>query len=135
MENEKSRVYFADLRAGVKRNLFDKLDALMERVNLNRRFSKGRLIAIKLHFGEKGNTSYIRPNFVRRVVERVKETGAKPFLTDANTLYVGQRGESVSHLITAIENGFDYAVAGGPVIIADGLGGGAAHKKQIAGGE
>ena len=43
-------------------------------------------------------------------MDRIKETGAKPFLTDANTLY-GQR-ESVSHLITAIENGFDYAVAG-----------------------
>lgn len=133
MENAKSRVYFADLRAGVKRNLFDKLDALMERVDLKRKFSKGQLIAIKLHFGEKGNTSYIRPNFVRRVVERVKETGAKPFLTDANTLYVGQRGESVSHLVTARENGFDYAVAGAPLIIADGLRGESAHKMQIEG--
>ncbi|MDO8444521.1 MAG: DUF362 domain-containing protein [Deltaproteobacteria bacterium] len=133
MENAKSRVYFADLRAGVKRNLFDKLDVLMERVDLKRKFSKGQLIAIKLHFGEKGNTSYIRPNFVRRVVERVKETGAKPFLTDANTLYVGQRGESVSHLITAIENGFDYAVAGAPLIIADGLRGESARKIQIEG--
>ncbi len=133
MENEKSRVYFADLRAGVKRNLFDKLDVLMERVDLKHKFSKGQLIAIKLHFGEKGNTSYIRPNFVRRVVERLKETGAKPFLTDANTLYVGQRGESVSHLITAIENGLDYAVAGAPLIIADGLRGESAHKIQIEG--
>lgn len=134
MENTiKSKVYLADMRASIKRNLFDKLDALMERVDLKRKFSKGQLIAIKLHFGEKGNTSYIRPNFVRRVVERVKDTGAKPFLTDANTLYVGQRGESVSHLITAIENGFDFAVAGAPLIIADGLRGESATKVKIYG--
>mgnify|MGYP001591650705 FL=1 len=129
----KSNVYFADMRTSVKRNLFDKLDALLARVELKERFSKGQLVAVKLHFGEKGNTSYIRPNFVRRVVDRIKETGAKPFLTDANTLYVGQRGESVSHLITAIENGFDYAVAGAPLIIADGLRGESAHKVKING--
>lgn len=131
--DKKSKVYFADMRAGVKRNLFDKLDALLVRVGLNDRFSKGQLVALKLHFGEKGNTSFIRPNFVRRVVDRVKETGAKPFLTDANTLYVGHRAESVSHLVTAIENGFDYAVAGAPLIIADGLKGESASKVKVDG--
>src|SRR4030065_119538 len=129
----KSKVYFADMRANVKRNLFDKVDALLVRVELKERFSKGQLVAIKLHFGEKGNTSYIRPNFARLIVERIKETGARPFLTDANTLYVGQGGESVSHLITAIENGFDDAVAGAPLIIADGLRGESAHKVKING--
>ena len=63
-----SRVFFSDIRANVKRSLFDKLDALIARVELKERFSKGRLIAVKLHFGEKGNTSFIRPNFVRRVM-------------------------------------------------------------------
>lgn len=129
----KSKVYFADMRANVKRNLLDKLDALLVRVELKERFSKGQIVAVKLHFGEKGNTSYIRPNFVRLAVDRIKETGARPFLTDANTLYVGERGESVSHLITAIENGFDYAVAGAPLIIADGLRGESAHKVKING--
>jgi uncharacterized Fe-S center protein len=128
-----SKVYFADLRAGIKRNLLDKLDTLLAMVEMRERFSKGQLVAVKLHFGEKGNTSYIRPNFARRVVERVKESGARPFLTDANTLYVGQRGESVSHLITAIENGFDYAVAGAPLIIADGLRGESARQVKIEG--
>ncbi len=118
---EKSKVYFTDLRAEMKRNLLDKLDTLLDRVNLTGRFRKGQLVAVKLHFGEKGNTSYIPPVFVRRVVDRIRETGAEPFLTDTNTLYVGTRGNSVAHLRTAIENGFDYAVAGAPIIIADGL--------------
>jgi uncharacterized Fe-S center protein len=79
------------------------------------------LVAIKLHFGEKGNTAFIRPNFVRHIAERVKALGAYPFLTDSNTLYTGTRSDSVSHLNTAIENGFAYSVVNTPIIIADGL--------------
>lgn len=118
---DKSTVYFTDLRAGMKRNLLDKLDTLLESVDIAGRFRKGHLVAVKLHFGEKGNTAYIPPVFVRRVVDRIRETGAEPFLTDTNTLYTGARTNSVVHLRTAIENGFDFAVAGAPLIIADGL--------------
>ena len=45
-------------------------------------------------------------------------------MTDANTLYVGSRSDSVAHLTTAIRNGFAYAVVDAPMIIADGLRGG-----------
>lgn len=121
MSKNISTVYFADLRADMKRNLFDKLDSLITNLGLEGRFSKGSLIAVKLHFGEKGNTAYIPPVFVRKVVDRIKDTGAEPFLTDTNTLYVGTRANSVSHLRTAIENGFTYAVVGAPIVIADGL--------------
>jgi len=132
-EENKSTVYFTDLRADMKRNLLDKLDSLLDSVGLEGRFKRGHLVAIKLHFGEKGNTAYIPPVFVRRVVERIRETGAEPFLTDTNTLYMGTRGNSVSHLRTAIENGFDYAVAGAPLIIADGLRGESGVDVKVAG--
>lgn len=121
MSKKPSVVYFADLRANSRRNLLDKIDSLIESVGVKEKFSKGHLAAIKLHFGEKGNTSYISPVFVRRVVDRIKETGALPFLTDTNTLYVGTRGNSVNHLKTAIENGFGFEVTNAPLIIADGL--------------
>ncbi|MBI5234608.1 MAG: DUF362 domain-containing protein [Deltaproteobacteria bacterium] len=128
-----SRVYFADMRTTVKKNLFDKIELLLERVGTAERFRKGELVAIKLHFGEKGNASYIRPVFVRCVVDMIKKTGAMPFLTDTNTLYVGTRSNSVSHLRTAIENGFDYAVTNAPLIIADGLRGEAKERIGIDG--
>ena len=99
----------------------DKLSDLMNQVGLAESQKKGGLTAIKLHFGEKGNTAFIRPVYVRPFVEAIKAAGAKPFITDCNTLYVGTRSESVSHLITATENGFAYSVAGAPLIIADGL--------------
>jgi len=58
---------------------------------------------------------------VRQVVDKVKECGGLPFLTDTNTLYHGSRSNAVDHITTAVLHGFDYAVAGAPVIIADGL--------------
>ena len=79
--------------------------------------------AVKLHFGERGNDGYISPVYIRQVVEKIKECGALPFLTDTNTLYLGSRSNAVDHITTAILHGFDYAVTGAPIIIADGLSG------------
>lgn len=116
-----SKVYFADLRSTPQRSFLDKLDTLMQKADLAGRMKPGGLTAIKLHFGEKGNTAYVRPVLVRRFVDAVKAAGAKPFLTDSNTLYVGTRSDSVGHLTTAVENGFAYSVVGAPLIIGDGL--------------
>ncbi|MBW2109390.1 MAG: DUF362 domain-containing protein [Deltaproteobacteria bacterium] len=117
----KSPVYFADLRAKPNRNLLSKVQALLDAVGISDKIQKRALVAVKLHFGEAGNTAYVRPIFIRQVVDRIKELGGRPFLTDANTLYVGSRSDSVGHLNTAIQNGFSYAVVGAPLIIADGL--------------
>lgn len=119
-----SKVYFSDLRTSPKENLPSKLARLMASAGLDEIVASRGLIAIKVHFGEKGNTAFIRPVFIRRIVDQVKELGASPFLTDTNTLYGGTRGNSVAHLKTAIENGFAYSVVNAPIIIADGLRGG-----------
>ena len=116
-----SRVYFSDMRTSVKENLFTKLTRLLDSAGISEVVRSRALVAIKVHFGEKGNTAFIRPIFLRQVVEKVRELGGNPFLTDSNTLYAGTRSDSVTHIITAIENGFAYSVVGAPVIIADGL--------------
>ena len=116
-----SKVYFADMRAGHKENLFDKLARLLTLAGLERSVAADDLTAVKIHFGEKGNHAFIRPIFARRVVEEIKRLGARPFLTDSSTLYPGERKEAVSALTCAIENGFGYACAGAPLIISDGL--------------
>jgi hypothetical protein len=126
-----SQVFYADLRVTPRKNLFSKLDSLLERVDLRSKIKKNHLVAIKLHFGEKGNTAYIRPIFVRKIVDKVKESQGRPFLTDTSTLYIGNRAEAVSHLTTAIENGFAYAVAGAPLIIADGIRGNTGREVNI----
>lgn len=126
-------VHYADLRTSPRQNLLDKVEALLHRAGLPGRVIRGDLVAVKLHFGEKGNTAFLRPVFVRRVVEVLKSLGAKPFVTDANTLYVGTRSDAASHLETAIQNGFDFAVIGAPLVIADGLRGNSAVRVPIRG--
>ena len=124
----KSTVYFADLSASFKENLVDKLGRLVEVAGLNDVVAKRDVTAIKLHFGELGNTAYIRPVFFRKIVDMVKAGGAIPFLTDANTLYAGSRSDAPTHLETAIQNGFAYSVVRAPLVIADGLRG----KSEVA---
>ncbi|SHJ45081.1 hypothetical protein SAMN02745165_02417 [Malonomonas rubra DSM 5091] len=126
-------VWFADLRAGSRENLFVKLRRLLEAAGLQELVAEGDLSAIKLHFGEKGGHAYVRPVFIREIVERVKAAGGKPFLTDSNTLYPGQRKEAVSALACGIQNGFAYAVVDAPLIMSDGLRGSSAKRVPISG--
>ncbi|MCK8824944.1 DUF362 domain-containing protein [Fuchsiella alkaliacetigena] len=119
-----SEVYFADMKAEAKENnLINKLTKLFKKASFEQLIAEDDLVGIKLHFGEEGNTGFIRPVFVRRLVQEIKKAQGKPFLTDANTLYSGARANSVDHLNTAIANGFSYATVEAPLIIADGLNG------------
>ena len=101
-----------------------KINRLFDSAGFGGTICKNGLTAIKLHFGELGNDSYISPVFVRQVVDKVRSYGGKPFVTDSNTLYLGSRSNAADHIETAILHGFDYSVVGAPVIIADGLSGG-----------
>jgi hypothetical protein len=127
------QVFFADMRAGMRENLHSKLERLADQAGLSEIVNPDDLVAIKLHFGEKGGHAYIRPTFVRSIVEQVKGTGGKPFLTDSSTLYPGERKEAVSALTCAIENGFAYAVVGAPLIMSDGLRGHSARRVAVPG--
>ena len=128
-----SKVYFSDLRTSLNRNIYDKIEDLLNRTKIDTRVKQNDLVAVKLHFGEYGNTAYLRPVFARTVVDRIKKAGGKPFLTDTNTLYKGSRSDSVSHLLTALLNGFDYSCVGAPLIIAGGLRGSKGEKVPIDG--
>jgi uncharacterized protein len=120
-ETMTSLVHFIDFRTTIKENILSKLNRLLVTSGINDRIKKRDLVAVKLHFGELGNTAFIRPVYIRQIVQSIKSVGAFPFLTDANTLYAGTRGDSVHHLTTAIQNGFSYSVVDAPLIIADGL--------------
>jgi len=132
-EKMAAQVYFTDMRAGLRENLHTKLERLVKQAGLAEAIKPGELVAIKMHFGEKGGHAYIRPTFVRRIVDQVKGLGGKPFLTDSNTLYPGERKEAVSSLTCAIENGFAYAVVNAPLIMSDGLRGHSARRVPVTG--
>ena len=118
---EKAKVYFTDMRCRPGVNLQQKLEKLMRKAGVEQIDFEDKFAAIKIHFGEPGNLSYLRPNFAKTVADVVKSLGGKPFLTDCNTLYVGRRKNALDHMEAAYENGYSPFSTGCHVIIADGL--------------
>ena len=130
-----SKVYFTDMRALPGTNLPDKLKKLIKKAGIGEIDFNKKMTAIKIHFGEPGNLSFLRPNYAKAVADVVKELGGRPFLTDCNTLYVGRRKDALEHLSTAYENGFNILSTGCHIIIGDGLKGTDDVSVPVRGGE
>ena len=116
-----SEVFFVNTRCKPHRGMVEKLRELAEKAGLSEVVGRRDLVAIKTHFGEAGSTAFVPVVYLRRMVSSVKELGAKPFVTDAGTLYVGSRSTAYNHLLTAAAHGFTQETLGAPIIIADGL--------------
>lgn len=132
---EKAKVYYTDFRAKIGEGLPTKLKRLIKAVGIGDIDMDGKFVAVKMHFGELGNLSFLRPNYARAVVDVVKEFGGVPFLTDCNTLYPGSRKNAIEHLYCAWENGFTPMTVGCPIIIGDGLKGTDDIEVPVEGGE
>lgn len=133
---EKSKVYFTDFHTvAYGDGTAVKLKNLIKAAGIGNIDMDGKFVAIKMHFGEQGNLSFLRPNYARAVVDVVKELGGKPFLTDCNTMYPGSRKNALEHLYCAWENGFTPLTVGCPVIIGDGLKGTDDVAVPVKGGE
>lgn len=117
----KSKVYFTNMWVSDEENQQAKLARLVRAAGLPGLDLDKKFVAIKIHFGEMGNLAYLRPNYARTVVDLVREAKGKPFLTDSNTLYVGQRKNALDHLETAYVNGFSPFSTGCHILIGDGL--------------
>ena len=133
---EKSKVYFTNFRTvAFGDGLPTKLKKLIKMAGIDQIDMEKKFVAIKLHFGELGNISYLRPNYAKAVADVVKELGGKPFLTDCNTMYPGSRKNALEHLECAWENGFTPLTVGCPILIGDGLKGTDDIAVPVAGGE
>jgi uncharacterized Fe-S center protein len=76
-------------------------------------------VIIKIHYGEEGNTGFVRPEFLRPLCRRLQESGATVKLSDSNTLYRGRRVECAGHLELAHEHGFTDENTGAVVSVVD----------------
>lgn len=133
---EKTKVYFTDFRTeAFGDGLPTKLKKMIKEAGIGQIDMDGKFVAIKMHFGELGNISYLRPNYARAVADVVKELGGKPFLTDCNTMYPGKRKNALEHLECAWENGFTPLTTGCPILIGDGLKGTDDIAVPVKGGE
>lgn len=120
-----SRVFFVSAtREEGDEVLAAKMEKVFLETGLKDKIDDKSFAALKIHFGEQGNTGYIRPQWLAGIIKQIKSKTSRVFLTDSNTLYVGKRSNSVEHLRLAYDHGFVPEKVGIPVIIADGLKGG-----------
>ncbi len=114
----KSRVYFINSRIekfDYKYSLIGRLEKILGKVDLSQYFAKDELVPVKMHLGNPGGHSVLRPNFVKLVVDQLKKVGAKPFITDSTRL------KPYDYLMVANEFGYNQLTLGVPVTIADGI--------------
>jgi len=90
-------------------------------------------VALKGHIGEKGSATFVKPAVYAALGQSVRAAGARPFLTDTTTLYVGHRSNALDYLQTALEHGFTIDSTGAPLVISDGLRGDGEIEVPVAG--
>ena len=79
---EKAKVYFTkEITPDGMIRLYEKLGVKLE----------GK-VAVKLHSGEEGTQNYLRPEFVKKIVEHVNGT-----VVECNTAYEGERNSTEKH--------------------------------------
>jgi len=117
-----SVLYFVPVSQGeAVTGVQEKVSSLYDAVGFSTLIAKDDLVAIKTHFGEAGNRHFIDPQYQVPLVTKTLKLGGKPFWTDTNTLYVGNRANAVDHMLLAHRHGFTVEATGAPVVIADGI--------------
>ncbi|MFZ2193062.1 MAG: DUF362 domain-containing protein [Candidatus Moraniibacteriota bacterium] len=66
----------------------------------------GQNVAIKVHFGEEGCDTFINPDLVRKVYQKIESLSRDVTLIECNVLYKGSRTNSTDHIETAKHHGF-----------------------------
>ncbi|MDE5872921.1 MAG: DUF362 domain-containing protein, partial [Lachnospiraceae bacterium] len=105
---EKAKVYFTETITP---------EAVVKMYNVLGIELKGK-VAVKVHSGEKGNQNYLRPEFMRPMVEAVNGT-----IVECNTAYDGARNSTDKHRKLIEEHGWnkyfdvDLLDAEGPDIV------------------
>lgn len=101
-------VFFTDL---------NKLNKALKKFRIDT-FS-GKKIPIKLHMGEKNNKYFSKPDFVKLIVDELKNVNADPFLFDTTVAYSGMRSKKFTYMKLAKIHGFTEKEVGCKVIIDD----------------
>lgn len=118
--SRKSRVYFVPVPdAADGPAVVEKLRRLIDKSRILKDIKKEHSVAVKMHFGEEGNTGFVSPEYARVICEKIIGKGAPAFLADTNTLYKGRRKDSQEHLKLAYEHGFTKAATGLDVVVPD----------------
>ena len=88
------------------------------------------LVAVKIHPGEEGNTTFVPASLVKMAVDAMELPRGRGFLTDTTVLYGGRRMSAPDYHELAAAHGFSMPGLP-PFIVADGLRGTAEIKVDL----
>ncbi len=112
-----SNVYFIPAGKSVCEHCHSKLArVLLERITEQENIELAPHIPLKVHFGEKGNRTYLKAGTYNGIIEWLKEHGITSEYMETNVLYGGERFTQAKHEKLAEAHGFTQL----PVTIADG---------------
>jgi len=112
-----SKVYFLPIEKSSREKGFEKL---MSTFRDSTKINPTDTVAVKMHPGEEGNSSFVSPDYVNEVIRALKPETDRVFLTDTTVLYPGRRMSAPDYLRLTFEHGFGLPKTP-PFIIADGL--------------
>ena len=73
-------------------------------------------IPLKLHFGERGNFTFLKPGVYDGIIDFLEEKEIRSSFCETSVLYGGERFNREKHTALALSHGFNRL----PVVIADG---------------
>jgi hypothetical protein len=115
----KSRVYFYRTERKSPKEYERAIFNLWKKLKF--KVKPAEVVGIKLHMGEKGNETYLKPFIIFPLVKEIKASQGKPLLFDTTTLYNLQRRNAIDYLHLAYEHGYSIEKIGAPILIADGI--------------
>ena len=114
----KPKVYFITAHSktfAYESGLEGKFENFLKCFDLSAYITRDEVVPIKMHLGNKGAFRTIRPQFVKLVVDAVKNVPAQPFVTDS------VRVPGYEYLEIAKNAGYTHLTLGAPVVLADGI--------------
>ena len=124
-----SKVYFTPVNGNPNNNgeLGSIAKKLLQKIIKEENLSLEKEIPLKVHFGEKGNKTFIKPEVYDGIIDLLEEKKIKGCFIETNVMYAGERLRKSTHLKLAKEHGFTRI----PIIIADGNRGEAFYEVEI----
>ena len=106
------KVYFGSINHGKIAqfaSLANKLELIIDRLDFST-LAKNDKVAVKMHLGYTDGAQTIPSFYVKRIVERIKKTGAHPYITDTPT-----------SVYNAADRGYTQETCGCPIIPISGI--------------
>jgi len=98
-----SKVFFIPARReDGNEALAKKAEKLFLNIGLKGQIEKDSFVALKIHFGERGNTGFLKPQWLVNIINQIKSITPRVFLTDSNGL-IGRDDDEIQVNLTRIK--------------------------------